>query len=412
MTGTVRLDPAELEARPEDPFSHLAAARAASGPVHQATNGMWCVLGRAEADAVLRDRRFVSGPIGALYRQLLPPGAAHDELGHRINFLDPPDHPRVRGIVQPVFTARAVATLGDRIGGLVAGCLDSMRNGSDDGAEVDLLDGFADQVPTATISSLLGVPEEDWARLTALTERVTRLLSISVDPAAMADALEAAESFRAEARRLLADRRASPGEDLLSALAGAGEDGERLQDAELLSLVVTLYSAGHRTTRDLTANGILELTRHPGLLRRAMEEPELLRPLVQEFLRHQTPTLYIGRVAGEDAEVGGVTVPAGAFVLVVLAAANRDPAAYDDPDRFDPDRGGPPPLSFAVGPHHCLGAQLARAEAEAMVGGLLGAVSELALADPAPGWRMSGPFRGPTHLRVRLRWRSGGERPV
>jgi cytochrome P450 len=169
----------------------------------------------------------------------------------------------------------------------------------------------------------------------------------------------------------------------------------------VLSLVVTLYSAGHRTTRDLFTNGLFSLLQHPEQYAALVDDPSLVPGAVNEFLRFETPTLYVVRVPIFDVEIAGSPVPAFTPTLVILAAANRDPARFTDPDRFDIHRQEGAPLSFAAGPHHCLGAALARMEAEVMLTAITKRWPRLALAEPRPKWWSSGPFRGLDQLTVR-----------
>lgn len=400
--ATVRIDPTTFDpgwlAELADPYPLLRALQE-HGAVVVTKTSLGCVVGYDAADTILRDRRFLSAPLGQRYRSLLPPGAARDELAHRINFLDPPDHPRVRGIIAKVFTPTRVRALQPWAEGLAETLLD--RAPLDDGT-VDLRAGLAHPLPSLVISELLGVPSSDRDTLTEWTEAVTPLLGVTIADDERDRALAASESFAAYVRELLEDRRRAPTDDLLTALVNAHDNNERLSEPELLSLVVTLYSAGHRTTRDLFCNGL------HALLGAADQYDVLARgdanvaTAVQEFLRFSTPTLFVARVPMEPVELGGVQLRAWSPVLIFLATANRDPARFADPDRFDVRRAEAAPLSFAVGPHVCLGASLARLEAEVMLSAVVQRWPSLRLAEPAPAWWNSGPFRGLTHLRVQV----------
>jgi cytochrome P450 len=237
-----------------DPYVLLEEVRRA-GPVLRSRD-TWIVLGHAEVLAVLRSPAARSGFIGEFYRSFLPRGAAHDEMSHRINFLDPPDHTRVRALVAKAFTPRRTAALEPYVTSASRRLLEPMAGES----TVDLLAAFSHQVPSLVISELLGVPVEDRDRLTALSDRVSLLLSgIGLDEQKIATALAAADEMHAYLRDLLAERRREPHDDLLSALLAVEENAERLSEPELLSLAATLYSAGHRTTRDLFSNGLAVL---------------------------------------------------------------------------------------------------------------------------------------------------------
>lgn len=331
------------------------------------------------------------------YLDGLPPGAARDEMSHRINFLDPPDHPRVRGIVSKAFTPRRVALLRPWIEQTARALLD----GLEEHAEVDLLRQFAHQLPSLVISEMLGVPPADRELLTSWSDAVAPLLGLQVEPAAKAAAIVAAEDFHAYLGALLDERSRRPGDDLLSALLEAEAEGERLQRAELLSLAATLYSAGHRTTRDLFTNGMSVLLSSPDRYRAVVEGTWTVSDTVGEFLRYETPTLFVARVPLSAVGIGGVEIGAWEPILVFLAAANRDPVVYDDPEAFRPARAGGTPISFAFGAHFCLGASLARMEAEVMLAAVTSRWPALALvAERRLRWHQRGPFRGLDELMV------------
>jgi len=367
-------------------------------------NGFWAVTGYAATMEVLLHRGCASGPIGQRYLDGLPPGAARDEMSRRINFLDPPDHQRVRGLVSKAFTPRRVGELAPWIAATAARLLDEL-----DGApQLDLLRRFAHQLPSLVISELLGVPVADRDRLTELSDAVAPLLGLQVSPADREHAIVAAEKMHGHLGALLDERRRRPGTDLLSALLAAEEDGQRLDRAELLSLAATLYSAGHRTTRDLFTNGMSVLLSDRTRFGHVVEGRWPVPEVVEEFLRYETPTLFVVRVPLEPVTIAGVAVGAWEPLLVFLSAANRDPATFDAPDEFRPGRGGVPSLSFAYGAHYCLGASLARAEAEAMLSAVARRWPGLALA---PGrrlrWHQRGPFRGLDELVVEPRGHAG-----
>ncbi len=399
--GPLDWDPGSLAVDP-DPHATLAWVRS-GGSVRPLTSSFWVVTGHAAALEVLRHPDVRSAPVGDVYASLLPPGAARDEMVHRINFLDPPDHPRVRGLVSTAFTPRRVQAVRPWVEDTARRLLDGIEARLDrlDGT-VDLLAEFAHQVPSLVISELLGVPAEDRDELTAFSDAVSPLLSVRVDPDDLAAAVAAAESFHRYLAALVEDRRERPGDDLLSALCVAEEHGERLSMPELLSLTATLYSAGHRTTRDLVTNGLAALLEDPDRYRRVVDGSWSVTDTVGEFLRTQTPTLYVARVTATDCEFDGTAVPAGAPVLVFLAAANRDPAVHAEPDEFAPGRDGPQPLSFAFGAHYCLGANLARLEAEVMLASVCERWPDLEQAE-VPTWHQRGPFRGVDRLLVRPR---------
>lgn len=399
LDDPAKFEPAQLAAL-DDPYP-LFRSLGAAGPSLRTASGIHCVIGYAAADAVLRDERFRSGPIAQRFRQLLPPGAARDELSHRINFLDPPDHTRVLGLVSRAFTPGRVRDLRpfvERKADELLAAADVER-GKD--ATVDVRASLAHPLPSLVISEMLGVPIADRDQLTDWTEAVTPLLGVQVPQEGFDRALAASERFAEYAAGLLDERRRRPGDDLLTAMVQIKDGHEQLSREELLSLVVTLYSAGHRTTRDLFTNGLFILLQNPEQYAAIVDNPSLVPGAINEFLRFETPTQYVARVPLADVEIGELSVTALTPTLVLLGAANRDPARFADPDHFDVRRDEGAPLSFAAGPHHCLGASLARMESEVMLAAITRRWPRLSLAEPAPRWWSSGPFRGLDQLRVR-----------
>ena len=391
-------DPAQL-AKTDDPYPIFDALHEQGSSVPTEA-GYHVVVGYDTAREVLHDDRFSSGRIGDYFRTTLPEGAARERLGNRLNFLDPPDHTRVRKLVVKAFTPQRVEALRDWVESTAHELLDGVEADFDGGESVDIRAELAHELPSAVISELLGVPAEDRDQLTEWTEAITPLLNVQMPPDDLERALEASEQFADYARALIETRQDDPGDDLLTDLIEAEADDESLAREELVSLFITLYSAGHRTTRDLFSNGLYELLQHPEDYAAIADDPELVSGAVREFLRYETPTLYVGRVPTEDVEVDGRSVDAETITLVLLGAANRDPETYTDPHRFDIRRDGPDPLSFAAGRHRCLGAPLATMEAEVMLRAVTQRFPELSLSNPRPLWWNSGPFRGLSHLQV------------
>jgi cytochrome P450 len=390
-----RFHPTDLESA-TDPYELLAEIRIES-PVRRLESGFWAVTGYDAAMDVLRSPVCRSGMIALRYLEGLPPGAARDEMSHRINFLDPPDHTRVRSLVSKAFTPRRISELRPWIEHTAERLLDDLAGRE----RVDLLAEFAHQLPSLVISELLGVPSEDRDRLTSWSDAVAPLLGVAVPEQTKGRAIAAAEDFHAYLGALLDARRTNPGSDVLSALLEAEENGERLRRVELLSLAATLYSAGHRTTRDLFSNGMSVLLADPARYRAVVDGTWSVPAVVEEFLRFETPTLFVARVPVEATRIGGVDVGALEPLLVFLSAGNRDPAAYSDPDAFVPGRSGPPALSFAYGAHYCLGASLARSEAEVMLAAVVRRWPRLRRSEGTPlRWHQRGPFRGLDELPV------------
>ncbi len=388
-------DPSAL-GRERDPYAQLAELRA-RGPVLRLANGFWAVTGYDAVLEVLRARACASGPIAGRYLAALPPGAARDEMSHRINFLDPPDHTRVRSLVSKAFTPRRIESLLPWI----EATAHELADGIAADRPFDLLTAFAHKLPSLVISELLGVPAADRDRLTAWADAVAPLLALEIDDATRDEAIQASEHFHAYLGALLDARRRAPGDDLLSALLAAEEDGAKLSRVELLSLAATLYSAGHRTTRDLFTNGMAVLLTAPVLYADVVGGRWAAADVVEELLRLVTPTLFVVRIPTAPVVVAGVEIAPWEPILVYLAAANRDPAAFAAPDELRPGRRERDPASFAHGAHFCLGASLARAEARIMLETATTRWPTLRLASDAPlRWHQRGPFRGLDALRV------------
>ncbi len=377
-----------------DPYSvhaRLRAQRPVAPVIMPGGTPVWLVTGYAEARAALADPRLLKLPRG--WRPEPDSMLAALEL-HMLNS-DPPDHARLRTLVNKGFTARRVERLRPRIAAITAGLLDDMSGQRD----VDLLAAFAFPLPITVICELLGVPVGDQDQFRAWSATI---VSDTVSP----------DTFRADAtamigyfRALLARRRREPADDLLSALISARDDTDRLSENELLSMAFLLMVAGHETTVNLIASGMLALLLNPGELARLRADRSLLGPAVEELLRYVNPVNNATfRFAGEPVEIGGVPIGPGEAVLVSLSGANRDPARYPEPDRLELGRDGGAHLAFGHGIHFCLGAPLARLEAEIAFSGLLERYGDMTLAVPpdALRWRPSTLIHGLESLPVRL----------
>jgi cytochrome P450 len=351
----------------------------------------WLVTGYAQARAALSDPRLLKLPKG--WRPDPDSLMASFDL-HMLN-LDPPDHERLRTLVNKAFTARRVEQLRPRITALTKGLLDDMSTRD----EVDLLASFAFPLPITVICELLGVPVADRDQFRAWSATI---VSETVSPERFqADATAMVGYFQA----LLAARRREPADDLLSALIAARDEGDRLNENELLSMTFLLLVAGHETTVNLIASGMLALLLNPGELARLRADRSLLGSAVEELLRYVNPVNNATfRFTGEPVEIDGVPIGPGEVVLVSLSGANRDPSRYADPDRLDLGRDSGGHAAFGHGIHYCLGAPLARLEAEIAFGGLLDRFGEMTLAVPpdALRWRPSTLIHGLESLPVRL----------
>ncbi len=367
----------------QDPYPVYAALRARA-PVHRSRlMNAWLIARHADVDAVLRDHRsFASDPRrGTLTRRqqaMLPP---EDEF--TMLFLDPPDHRRLRALVNKAFTPRAINALEGRIRAIMAGLLDAIG----DPAGFDLMTAVAQPLPVIVIAEMLGVPPEDRDRFKLWSFQRARLLEPTASLRERAIAQEAARGFDAYFRAIIAKRRTEPRDDILSALAHAEDGGERLSEREMLNILRLILIAGNETTTNLIGNGMLALLANPDQLRRLREEPALLPAAVEELLRYDAPVQTTFRRVIADCEVGGIRLRARDNIAVLIGAANRDPDAFEDPDRLDVARANCPHLSLGRGIHHCLGAPLARLEGRIAFEMLLERFGRIDLLGSRPKYR-------------------------
>jgi cytochrome P450 len=389
-------DPAVLP----DPYPVLAGLREAS-PFTDA-GGALVVVGRhADCSRILRDPRASSERNRSL---LAPPDARKQRPGSFLS-LDPPDHTRLRRLVSKAFAPRVIAGLAPRIAE-VCGELLTEAGAQADGAAgtgtLEVVSQLAYPLPVRIISEMLGVPAGDHARFAGWSAS----LASSLQPSFLADdgSSEAAAQARLEFadyfRELIAARRARPGDDLLCELIRAEDDGQRLSEPELIATCVLLLVAGHETTVGLISNAILALLRHPGQLAALRADPGLAEGAVEETLRYDAPVQFTGRVARAGMQAGPVIAPDGAVLLLLLAAAGRDPEVFGAPDSFDIRRGAGNHLAFAAGPHFCLGAPLARLEAAIAVRAFATRVAGPELDPAGLAYKPNLNLRGPSRLLV------------
>jgi cytochrome P450 len=361
-------------------------------------------------------RRALADPrLSKDWRKLRAPGFVPDPalgflMAHMLN-ADPPDHTRLRRLVQKAFTPGRVAALRPRIEAITASLLDAMAGGGSGGGGgardagpagdgvVDLITEFAFPLPMTVICELLGIPDGDREEFKTWSQVILS------STATFEEYRAAGGAMYGYFTRLLADKRAAPADDLLSALITARDSGDSLDEPELLAMIFLLLVAGHETTVNLIATGTLALLTHPSEFSRLRADPSLLPGAVEELLRFANPLNHAtDRYAPEPLEVGGVLIPAGEPVLVVTSSANRDPARFPDPDRLDVGRDASGHVAFGHGIHYCVGAPLARLEGEIAFGALLARFPGLSLAvEPAAlRWRPSSLIHGLETLPVRL----------
>jgi cytochrome P450 len=313
-------------------------------------------------------------------------------------FRDAPDHTRLRNLVNKAFTPRTVRRLRPRVESLVE---ELLAPGARDGG-LDLVADLAVPLPIIVIAELLGVPAEDRARLKTWSDHAAMLLDGTLREEHLAVALPSFLELVEYLRRAVERRRAAPRDDLISALVSAQEAGDALDDDEVLGTCALVLGAGHETTTNLIGNGMLALLRDPAALARLSREPELVPSAVEELLRYDSPVQVTSRIPLEDVSIGGRRIPAGVEVDTLLGSANRDERHFPSPDALVLDRADNRHLSFGHGSHFCLGAPLARLEAQLAVGALVRRFPgmKLALEDPPrrPGFVLRGRTRLPVHL--------------
>ncbi len=392
----------------EDPYPLYAQLRRTS-PVFRvplpvdAGAGVFVLTRHADVQHVLRDPAFSADRRFADVIQRNRARLSEELLGENGLFrslltMDPPDHTRVRGLVSKAFTPRRVAALRPRIEAIASELLDE----SVCGGKLDVMSGLAAPLPAIVIAELLGVPVEDWPRFRKWASDMVAVAGTVLGSGPDTDRLrQGLEPLQAYLREVIAARRKAPREDLISALVVAQEDRDALSDAELLATAVLLLVAGHETTTNLIGNGTYALLRHPEQLERLRHDPGLLTSGIEEMLRWDSPVQGTVRVAREDVEIGGVAVGKGALVVCGIGAANRDPAIFCEPDRFDVGRGDSNHLSFGFGVHFCLGATLARIEGEVAIHALLDRFPALALDAEQVQHRANPILRGLLALPVR-----------
>ena len=349
--------------------------------------GGWLAASHAAVRTVLRepgwsnDHRNATG-LARGQAGLGIPEMAGELLSKVLLFMDAPDHTRLRGLVSKAFTPRSVEWLRPRIAELTEELLAPLR----DAGGFDVIDDFAFALPVTVICELLGIPAEDREMFRAHTRDLAAILDRDITPEQIGGAAGAMLHFAAYLVPLFEERRRAPRADLISALVAAEEAGDRLGADELLTTVVLLLTAGHETTMNLIGNGLLALLRNPDQLELLRARPELMASAVEELLRYDSPVRLTARTALEDTAVVGVAVRAGEPVIALLDAANHDPAVFEAPDTLDIRRDAHRHVAFGAGAHYCLGAALARAEAQIALAALV-ALPDLELACDEPAWR-------------------------
>ncbi|MBR1201374.1 MULTISPECIES: cytochrome P450 [unclassified Bradyrhizobium] len=366
-------------------------------PMHVNAHGAFVASRHAEASLVLRDKRFGKDYVERTIRRYGPKIMEEPvirSMSHWMLQQDPPDHTRLRGLVVKAFTARRVEDMRPRIQHIVDETLDRIVPQG----RMDLIEDFAFRLPVTIICDMLGIPEEHRDAFYNGSRDGGRLLEpvpLSAEEIKQGNAGNAMAAMYFH--QLFELRRKQPGDDLTTQLVQAEENGQKLTNEELTANIILLFGAGHETTVNLIGNGLLALYRNPDQLALLKANPGLITNAIEEFLRYDSSVQLTGRVALEDIEdLGGKRIPKGESVLCLLGSANHDEAVYPDhPEKLDIQRPNVKPLSFGGGIHFCLGAQLARIEAEVAISTLLRRIPDLRLDDAEnPEWRPTFVLRG------------------
>ncbi|GAA2764062.1 cytochrome P450 [Streptomyces paradoxus] len=366
-----------------DPYPVYAELRA-RGRVHwfEPTN-QWLVPHHADVSALLRDRR-----LGRTYQHRF----THEEFGrtapppehepfHTLNDhgmldLEPPDHTRIRRLVSKAFTPRTV----ERLKPYVRGLADELVSGLVAAGGGDLLTDVAEPLPVAVIAEMLGIPESDRAPLRPWSADICGMYELKPSGDTAAKAVRASVEFSDYLRELIAARRKEPGEDLISGLIAAHDEGDRLTEQEMISTCVLLLNAGHEATVNATVNGWYALFRNPAQLETLRADHTLVPSAIEELMRYDTPLQLFERWVLDEIEIDGTTIPRGAEIAMLFGSANHDPAVFRNPSALDLTRADNPHISFSAGIHYCIGAPLARIELAASMGALLERAPTLRLA--------------------------------
>jgi cytochrome P450 len=376
------------------------------GPLHYLDVGgkwaVWSIFSHAECSSIAKDPRL-SAKRAQQMLVLLPIGSQSEfselarMLGLWLIFMDPPEHTRLRKLLNKGFSPVAVEGLRPKVEAIVDRMLKPLKPGS----EVELMREFANPMPVRIISEMLGVPQEmhdtlvNWSRAIAVF-RGSPDRTVEQARAAQDALIELTDFFR----KTVAERRRNKGNDLISLLIDIEEDGEVLTEEELYAQCIALLFAGHETTRNLIGNGIYTLLQHPQETAELREKPEMIRTAVEEILRYESPVQFTARVLKEDIEVCGQRIPKKWSILCMLGAANRDPKQFKEPNQLNLKRLNNQHLAFSAGPHFCIGSQLARLEGQIALLNLVQRFPDMKLTGPRPEWASTFGFRGLKSLRV------------
>jgi cytochrome P450 len=361
-----------------DPYPHFAAARERAAVQWHDGLGMWLTFNHDAANTVLRTRT-----LGRIWTPRWPDEPMPAFALIHVNSLlenEPPAHTRLRRLVAAAFARGHVERLRPRVAELAQLLADRVADAGSDGATVDLIAEYAEPLPVQVIAELLGVPEPDWHLLRPWSNAIVKMYEYDVFDAQRVAAERASAEFVAYLRDLVTERRQTPGPDLISSLiAETDSDGARLTEDELITTCTLLLNAGHEATVNVVGNGLTALLTHPVQLAAVRADDTTVTTAVEELIRYDSPLQLFERTAISATTIGDVVVEQGQKIAALLGAANRDPAVFRDPDRFDVTRADNPHLGFGAGIHFCVGAPLARVELQTSLRTLLHRFPRLAL---------------------------------
>jgi hypothetical protein len=385
-----------------DPYRYYHALRKAAPVFWSERLNAWVLTRYGDVQAALRDKRLISGKRVSTYADGLPVEQLkplYDQMDKWIGNMDPPDHTRLRRLVNVAFTPRMVESLRPRIARLV----DELLDQAEEQGVADFIATVAYPLPAIVIAEMLGVPARHGQEFMAWSDALTAYAGTGqADLEIARKASRGAAQLTSLLEELMIERRNAPRDDLISALVEAEEEGDRLSEQELLSMCGFLLVAGHETTMSLLGNGMMALLRHREAFEQLRSHPGLIASAVEEFLRYDSPIQHQTRVAAEDFELSGRSIKAGQRVMPFLGAANRDPEQFPDPDRLDLERNPNKHLAFGYGPHFCVGAPLARLEASIAFGVIVDRFPGMQLEAADIKWRFHTSNRSPVALSIRL----------
>ena len=380
-----------------DPYPALRRLRE-TDPCHFSPLTRMALVSRyRDVDRILRDHKRFSNDLrrGAPTRSI----DARSKLVPSMISLDPPDHTRLRGLVNRAFTPRQVTKMEDYVRATAHRLLDRAIQGART-ASFDLMSAFAAPLPTLVIGRMIGVPDEDFARFKNWSDRFARVLEPILTKEESEDVFRADAEFARYFARVIEERRREPRDDLVSRLIRAEHEEDRLTSQETYVMLRLLLVAGNETTTNLIGNGMLALLRNPGQLEALRGQPGLIKDAVEELVRFDSPVQVDARFATEDVEIAGRSVKAGSRVALLLGGANRDPEQFRRPDELDVARSDKGNISFGRGIHHCLGAPLARLEGRVAFEVLLERFPGIRLGDRTPAFARTIVLRGLERLDV------------